>query len=139
MQIQDPRIIERFFQVWRRPVSIAGKLYITSLCKWLLSISIRYLYHIFDPILSLFCNVKLYVREPTLYLNISKSTYYIYFRKINIFGERLFTWQALTLFKNTKSEFFIHGYFNKLKVISVETLMNALKYLSNYWKKMHAG
>ena len=31
------------------------------------------------------------------------------------------------------------GYFNKLKVISVETLMNALKYLSNYCKKMHAG
>ena len=45
----------------------------------LLSTSIRHLSHIFDPIVSLFCNDKLYVKEPTSYLSLSKSTYYIYF------------------------------------------------------------
>ena len=104
MQIQDPRIIDRFFQVWSTPVFIAGKLYIRSLCKCAIvhlhTSSVSYI----PTHLSLFCNVKLYVKEPTLYLNISKSTYYIYFNFWRMIIYKLL-WQALILLENTKSEF----------------------------------
>ena len=58
---------------------------------------------------------------------------------ISVFGEWLFRWQALIGLKVQNPNFSLHAYFNKLNVISVETLMNVLKYLSNYCKKMHAG
>ena len=102
-QIQDPRNIERFFQVWSRPASIAGKHYVTSLCKISQYLQ-KYVLHLFQFLENDYLDDKLWfcskIQNPT---------------------------------------FWLHGYFNKLKVISIETLINALKYLSNHCKQIHAG
>ena len=87
MQIQDPRIIDRFFQVWSTPVFIAGKLYIRSLCKCALSISIRHLYHIFQPIFPYFVTLN-YMSKSQLCTSTSPKVHTIF---ISIFGEWLFT------------------------------------------------
>ena len=56
-----------------RPVWFAGKLYILRhYANKLLCTFIRHLSHIFDPFVSVFCNVKLYVKVPTLYFKSPK-------------------------------------------------------------------
>ena len=102
----------------------------------LLSTCICDLYDIFDPILFLFCNVKLYVKEPNFVPRyLQKYVLHLFqFLENDYLDDKL--WFCL---KIQNPNFSLHGYFNKLKVISVETLMITLKYLSNYLQENARG